>query len=163
MSIYHFKYENYGQIHKDYKWISNFKDMEDLFDYTNSIRDMELIKSIDLVKKYGSKLFKLLKVAERLYKSKKFDIYLTNAHISKGLEWNEVYLYDDFPDLYELKDKLDEAINKNNKKDIDKHEKALQGEVNLYYVALTRAKERVIDKTDNEKWYREFKGARKSS
>ena len=131
--------------------------MEDLFDYTNSIRDMELIKSIDLVKKYGGKLFKLLKVAERLYKSKKFDIYLTNAHISKGLEWNEVYLYNDFPDLYELKDKLDEAINKNNKKDIDKHEKALQGEVNLYYVALTRAKERVIDKTDNEKWYREFK------
>ena len=153
LSFYHFQNGKIDEIHKDYKWITNFKDSQDFIDYANSIDDIELKRSIELVKKYGKKLFILLKIAQRMYKSQNFSCYLTNAHISKGLEWSEVMLYDDFPELYEIKKKLVEAINKKDSKEIDRQTKALQGEVNLYYVALTRAKKRVIDLTDNDKEY----------
>ena len=54
------------------------------------------------------------------------DVIVSTAHRSKGLEWDTVVLYDDFPDL------IDEG-------ELAFHEKEIEDELNLLYVASTRA------------------------
>ena len=156
MSCYHFKNNQLDKIHSDYKWIKNFNGIADLKDFADLTYDVELQKAMELVDKYGEQLFDLFEHAKTLYKTKEFDTYLTNAHISKGLEWNEVVLYEDFPELKDMQSKLNEAIAMNDKKERERLAKSLQGEVNLYYVALTRAKDKVIDRTNNHLEYKHF-------
>lgn len=156
LSCYHFKNNQLDKIHSDYKWIKNFNGIEDLKDFADLTYDVELQKAMELVDKYGEQLFDLFEHAKTLYKTKEFDTYLTNAHISKGLEWNEVVLYEDFPELKDMQSKLNEAIAMNDKKERERLAKSLQGEVNLYYVALTRAKDKVIDRTNNHLEYKHF-------
>lgn len=55
------------------------------------------------------------------------DITVTTVHKAKGLEWENVILANDFPDLFSLQDKPD----------------AWCDEVNLLYVAVTRAMKRL--------------------
>lgn len=153
LSAYNFKMGDFSKIHKDYKWIANFSGIEDLKDFAEATFDVELTKAIELSNKYGDELFELYEVAKQMHKAKEFDVYLTNAHISKGLEWDKITLYDDFPALKDINEKL---FNERDKKEKERLNKYLQGEVNLYYVALTRAKEKVIDRTDNQDEYMEF-------
>lgn len=156
MSCYHLKNRNISDIHRDYKWISKFNNISDLEEFATLTYDVELLQAIKLVEDYDKKLFDFYDEAKKMYRAKEFDIYLTNAHISKGLEWDIVTLKDDFIALSHIEDKLNEAVANKNKKDIDTFSKALQQEVNLYYVALTRAKDKVIDKTDNNIEYTAF-------
>ena len=58
--------------------------------------------------------------------SNDFDILLITAHKSKGLEWNNVIIGDDFPIDTILKLPHEKGYN--------------QQEINLFYVACTRAK-----------------------
>lgn len=55
---------------------------------------------------------------------------MTTAHTSKGLEWNNVILNDDFASILE-------AI------DMKKPKATIIDEMNLIYVAITRAKDRL--------------------
>ena len=176
-----------------------------------SLVDIELEKAIELIKKYGEiKIKKAYEIAKDMYKAKEgeYNQVLTNAHISKGLEWHKVIIYDDFPSLEEEYEKLCKQIDElPNDKDDDKDEiilalkntinekrtqkelnalkedvlegyseefrkrieflislriatlfleqkkEAFRGEVNLYYVALTRAKDEIEDYTDNHREY----------
>lgn len=56
------------------------------------------------------------------------DVIVSTAHRSKGLEWDTVVLYDDFPDL------IDEG-------ELAFDEKEIEDELNLLYVASTRAQQ----------------------
>lgn len=156
MSCYHLKNKNLSDIHRDYKWISKFSSISDLEDFATLTYDVELLKAIKLVGEYDKKLFDFYDEAKKMFKAKDFDIYLTNAHISKGLEWDSVILKDDFIALRDIQEQIDEAIAKKDRKEVDILSKTLQQEVNLYYVALTRAKDKVIDRTDNNVEYSAF-------
>ncbi|KAF2957005.1 UvrD-helicase domain-containing protein [Marinitoga sp. 38H-ov] len=160
LSIYYYiKYLNTGK-HKDKikeKWILNFKDLEELKDYAEDFEDYELISAINIAEEYDNKLFDLLKIAEEKYNINNGKIYLTTAHTSKGLEWDKVIITHDFPNIIDLikkeKYKSIKEFTKSFKKHIDKiinglndkfkHQNIID-EINLFYVALTRAKKKVL-------------------
>jgi superfamily I DNA/RNA helicase len=139
------------------KWILNFKELDDLKDYAEDFEDYELISAINIAEEYGKKLFDLLKIAEEKYEAKESNIYLTTAHTSKGLEWDKVIITHDFPNIIDLIKKEKYKTIKDFRKAYKKHiDKILNGEnnhfkhqyiideINLFYVALTRAKKKVL-------------------
>jgi F-box protein 18 (helicase) len=69
-------------------------------------------------------------ITERAVDEKQAEVVLTTAHKAKGLEWPDVTLTDDFPDLMVN----GEPISKN---DLE------ADEFNLIYVSLTRAMDRL--------------------
>ena len=156
LSCYHLKNGNFSSIHKDYKWINKFSNITDLENFAELTYDVELLKAIKLVEKYDKQLFLFYDEAKKMFKSNDFNIYLTNAHISKGLEWDIVTLKNDFPPIADIQESLYDAIKKKDIHNINIISKNLQQEVNLYYVALTRAKDKVIDRTDNNVEYSAF-------
>ena len=75
----------------------------------------------------GNQTQRYLKAIHKMKKqSNDFDILLITAHKSKGLEWNNVIIGDDFPIDTILKLPHEKGYN--------------QQEINLFYVACTRAK-----------------------
>ncbi len=86
--------------------------------------DRELKRLVSIVE--SGKTVRYLKALENLsVKKDYYDILLTTAHKSKGMEWNSAVVADDFPINTILKEQGEEGYN--------------QQEVNLFYVACTRA------------------------
>lgn len=108
--------------------IKSFPDFANMRVYAESTDDKELKSIINVVEDYGSDIPRLVKnVQEGALKDLSLaSIIMTTAHKSKGLEWDSVYLCNDFTDMME---KVTDGVSK--KPDIE--------EVNLLYVALTRA------------------------
>ena len=129
---------------QEFKYFSNFDTLTDLKDYIDENTDQELNAAINIYKKYQQNLDYLYQMAEKLYSNDNGNIILCNAHISKGLEFHEVTLWQDFPDLFELQD--------NCIQDNGDPQEFIQ-EVNLYYVALTRCKSVLHDLTATGKYY----------
>jgi len=102
--------------------------------------EVEFASMVKLIKKYGeNKLLKLInKVeSESTEKPEEADVIFTTTHKAKGSEWNEIKICDDFNDVV-YADKKSGKINR--------------PELNLLYVAITRAKRVItIDKTLIEK------------
>ena len=88
--------------------------------------DLELKRVMKIVEK--GKVFFYVKALEKLAdKNSKYDIFLTTAHKSKGKEWDNVIIANDFP--------VDKIFTLERKKDC----LWTQQEINLMYVACTRA------------------------
>ena len=105
--------------------------------------------SIDNAENYDIRLFDILDEAKRIYKRKdEFDKYLTNAHLSKGLEFSEVSLHNDFLPLKAMQNVFINTVSPTEKKKLFL---AIIQEKNLYYVAMTRAKKKLIDFSENHK------------
>ncbi|EAH8851024.1 hypothetical protein CDJ58_03655 [Campylobacter lari] len=148
--ILFFKSNNFLYISKENSFLKKFNSMIELKNYAEELIDKELQKAILLSeKKYD--FSELNKLAEKLYQNyflsheKKY--FITNAHISKGLEWDIVELYKDFPNFKELKENIDKEKNKEKK---DYFKKSFEQEINLFYVAITRAKFELINHTQNQ-------------
>lgn len=127
-----------GKIPQEYAYITHFKTKEELHKYIEETNDSKLKKA----KKYilsGIDVPKMYELAKNLYNNKEAPIVITNAYQAKGLEWDIVVLSSDFDDLSELKKK--------------KKQKEFTQELNLFYVAITRAKKRLIDKSSNIETY----------
>ena len=157
LNCYYLKNGYPEKMDKEYKWLSRLN-AEELEEYIE--KDLEISNAFKIVKKYGSKIFEIFEEAKNLFKAKEYDCCITNAHISKGLEWSNVKLYEDFPSLRELERELEELKHKakgellaNKKLELTKK---LREETNLYYVALKRAKDYVVDKTHNDFEYKNF-------
>ncbi|EAK3352920.1 3'-5' exonuclease [Campylobacter upsaliensis] len=88
----------------------------------------------------------LKKLALKLYQNKNANIFLINAHLSKGLEWDRVILHNDFVRLGDLKAKIFEGKNQEEKA---KREFEMEQELNLFYVAITRARFYLEDGSGN--------------
>jgi len=114
--------------------------------------DIELLTAVKVAK--ISNLNQIYKKAKEYYKTSKSNLFLTTAHTAKGLEFDEVTLCDDFPcysaiarwfvDNGHFKKKKNGYLefflqNCKDQPQID--------ELNLYYVAITRAKVKLNDKT----------------
>lgn len=90
---------------------------------TGMLRNIKIINEVQDVPSFIQKLRKLT-----VTKENQADVILTTAHRSKGLEWRTVMISDDYPELYHLVDKPS----------------ALSDELNLLYVASTRATKHLI-------------------
>lgn len=137
-------------LDKDYQFLERFDSLENIKDYAHDSNDLELEMAIKMAEKYKEHLFNLYELAKSIYlnSNERANIFLTTAHSAKGLEWDQVVLASDFCPLFTLKKDLKE-------KDLKKQEIEFEftQELNLYYVAMTRAKNTLIDRTPNEAFY----------
>lgn len=98
--------------------------------------DLEITGMVKLIDKFSPK--GLIAAIKKCESAKKVDIMVTTAHKSKGLEWNDVYIYSDF--FYDVRD--EDGL-------IEIHPE----ELNLIYVACTRAKRHIDIAGINDLFY----------
>lgn len=133
------KGENVGAT---YGHLNKIKSEEELKKYISDSGDVSLGSAYKLAKRLGYKsLVNLKNIASTRSKGTSVKKLLT-AHASKGLQYRKVRLGGDFPSLLKIAKKVESG-----EKDI----KELEEECRLYFVAITRASEEVIDETPNSK------------
>jgi len=113
-------------------FLKMFNNIKELIDYAQKTDDVSLKGLIGILFKYSDEnIYTLVKNVKETAVSKESqaDIIVTTAHKSKGLEWNNVSLLDDFPFK--------------NKKSILKRKEALKEELHLLYVSVTRSKQSI--------------------
>ncbi|MDC9612884.1 UvrD-helicase domain-containing protein [Xenorhabdus khoisanae] len=107
----------------------DYKDYDEYCQIAKVTQDIEMMQSINLLERYfpfPQNLEKMRKFA--VTDESKANLTVSTAHRSKGLEWLVVVLHNDFPDLFDPK--LTELSRRD--------------EINLLYVAATRARNKLI-------------------
>lgn len=138
-------------IHPRYAWLNKFdnKNMEVLSKFADETRDYELMQMIKRFSNSNSPLRPA--IVDEIYKfTKRKQLepiteeteFLTTAHSAKGLEYDRVYIANDFNSLDELEYRFLHDTNSG----ITREE--LDQEINLAYVAYTRAKKILIDNSN---------------
>lgn len=121
--------------------LQSMKEFKDLEDYVEKTADMQLGMLIEIVKEYEDEIFDILKILKEkhvtLQEKNTAEMIFTTVHRCKGLEYDEVYLAEDFI----TKDRLEKQIEAG-----ASPLKLLQlnEEINLFYVAVTRAKTKLF-------------------
>lgn len=92
--------------------------------YIKETKDVDLARCVNIAEKYGHLI---IDDSQKTYSESESTCTVITAHKSKGLEWNNVVLLDDFNLFDKEKNPIDTV-----------------GEVNLVYVAMTRAKQRLV-------------------
>lgn len=126
-----------GKIDKIHSpMIKSFENLESLEEYAEETNDAQLKMLIELVRLYGAKIFGVMKkLKDRLVAKEDketADLLFSTVHRSKGLEYDEVYLVEDFITEDEVKRLSKNSDELQNLKIVE--------EINLLYVAITRAK-----------------------
>ena len=114
--------------------IQDFDSIEELEQFSKETKNQDYLNVIKFVNTYGDSIFEINKKIKEKLTSKKetADIIFTTTHKSKGLEYEQVIMADDFI----------------TKKDIDNPKNDISylriiEELNIYYVAATRAKKAI--------------------
>jgi len=111
--------------------IDRFDSLAALERFARETRNAHLGQVVSLARTHGDKTFSLYKkIKEKCTRDpSQADVILTNVHQAKGREYDHVVMTDDFATLEDLK-----SLRKSQPL------RLLREEVNLYYVAATRAK-----------------------
>jgi len=121
--------------------IKTMKNVKELEDYIEKTDEKELGMMLGIVKKYGNDIPGLIKkIKERHlgnHEKHQAGMIFSTVHRCKGMEYDEVYLADDFINEEKL-EKLMEEIGED-APGISK----LNEEINLLYVAVTRTRNRI--------------------
>ncbi|MFC6674025.1 3'-5' exonuclease [Marinobacterium aestuariivivens] len=106
------------------KQLKDYRDFEDYEDIAKATKDPEMLRAISLLKSCDDvpRLIGTM-LEQTVTNEQNADVTVSTAHRSKGLEWESVVLADDFPDIF------DPELEPENRQD----------EINLLYVACTRA------------------------
>jgi superfamily I DNA/RNA helicase len=120
--------------------IKSMKDLEELEEYIESTEDVQLGMMLDIVNEYGNEIPAIIKeIKDKNCEKDNAEIIFSTVHRCKGMEYDSIELADDFITEKKLKKIIE------NQKD-DKNEQnqrsiiALNEEINLLYVAITRTK-----------------------
>lgn len=145
MELYYFENGEKYKI-KENNYLKKFKDMKEIVDYAETTDSVELKTSLKTLAKYGKKIFDFKAIADKYFYDKTLVVskYLTTAHTSKGLEWDKVEIIDDFKYMSTIILKSKIKTLKEFIKKIDKVDPLLIDEINLMYVAITRARQ-IVD------------------
>lgn len=121
-------------------FIKEFSNIKELIRYTKKTEDSELSMLISLVIKYKSRLYSLIKELKEIHltngQKHEADMIYSTVHKCKGMEYDEVILANDFYTESTLIEKYRTMPTQFN---INK----LNEEINLLYVAITRAKSKI--------------------
>ena len=132
-------YNRHYKFIKD-KLIKSMKDFEQLVEYADKIEDVQMKMIIQLVKKYTNQLpyfIKQLKIYHVNDNEKHLaDMIFSTVHKSKGMEYDEVFLQNDFMSEEKIKKLVDDSK-------IKFAPNSLAEEVNMLYVAVTRTKNKL--------------------
>ena len=162
------KLANDEKLDKEFNYLKSFQNefkrlskkqkeqyKNDILNYIEEIadEDIELLSAIKVAK--IENLDQIYQKAKEYYKTSNSNLFLTTAHTAKGLEFDEVTICDDFPCYLNIaKWFRDNEIFKKPKEGYLEYflnnckEQSQIDELNLYYVAVTRTKTKLIDKTD---------------
>lgn len=124
------------------KLIGSMQSFEQLKEYAEQAADMELSMLIEIVEEYGSDIPRHLKRMREMHvddeNRHRADMVFSTVHRCKGMEYDEVRLESDFITESRIRKLLD------NKDVLDCDIGRLDEEINLLYVALTRARSSLI-------------------
>lgn len=122
------------------KLIRSMKDLDDLEEYIEKTEDVQLSMMVELVKEYGDGIYDIIKLLKDLHvgddEKAGAEMIFSTVHRAKGMEYDVVYLVDDFITEERLKTLKTGQRDKGEPLNIAK----LTEEINLLYVAVTRAK-----------------------
>lgn len=131
-SIFYLKQKKNDKITIDE--IKDFETIGELEQFAKDTKNQDYLNIIKFINTYGDNIFEInKKIKEHLVTDKKdADIIFTTTHKSKGLEYEQVIMADDFISKKEL-------VNIKNKLSFQRANE----ELNIYYVAATRAKKAI--------------------
>ncbi|MEQ8688666.1 MAG: 3'-5' exonuclease [Imperialibacter sp.] len=120
------------------KLIRQMRDLGDLEEYIEKTEDVQLSMMVEVVKQYGNEIPKIIKsIKERHIENddkEKAEMIFSTVHRCKGMEYDAVQIVDDFI----TEEKLEKANVEG--KEGGQNKAKLAEEINLLYVAITRAK-----------------------
>ncbi len=125
------------------KLLAEMRSMKDLEEYIQKTEDNSLAVMVEVVKEFGNRLPGLINELKTNHTSTKeeAEMIFSTVHRCKGMEYDEVTLLNDFTN----EDKLKKQIELNGG---DKMSEAarnrLSEEINILYVAVTRARNKLI-------------------
>lgn len=132
-------YNGYYEPIRD-KLIKSMQGFEQLKEYADKTEDGQLKMIIQVVEEYGNELPYLIKQLKQKHvhdnEKHNADMIFSTVHKSKGMEYDEVYLQNDFMS----EERIEKLLND---KDIIIDPNSLAEEVNMLYVAVTRTKNRL--------------------
>lgn len=114
--------------------IKNFGTYYDLEQFAKDTKNQDYLNIIKFIDTYGDNIFEInKKIKQRLIENKnKADIIFTTTHKAKGLEYEQVFMCDDFITKKDIE---------NTQKNLSKEK--INEELNIYYVASTRVKKAI--------------------
>jgi len=124
------------------KLIGAMKNMKELEEYIQKTEDNSLSMIVEVVKEFGNRLPGLIGELKTHHTTVKeeADMIFSTVHRCKGMEYDEVTLLNDFFN----EEKLKKVIAQSDGANISTHDKnRLIEEVNILYVAATRAKNKL--------------------
>jgi F-box protein 18 (helicase) len=114
------------------------KNIEELESYIKKTEDVQLGMMLELVKEYGNRIPSIINYIKEQHlasdRKEEAEMIFSTVHRCKGMEYDEVYLVDDFI----TKDKI-ESYPEDYFADLKNVEK-INEEINLLYVAITRTR-----------------------
>ncbi len=116
--------------------IKTMQSIEQLQDYIENTEDVQLAMMLKIVREYDSKIPDILEEIKRKHitcdNKEKAEVIFSTVHRSKGMEYDAVYLVNDFIN--------EEKIAKHSKSFLEENASKINEEINLLYVAITRTK-----------------------
>lgn len=126
------------------KLIKTMKDIDELEEYIEKTDDKQLAMMVELVREYGNAISDIIKKLKSLHTADidraKAEMIFSTVHRAKGMEYDVVYLADDFLTEEKLERLTGESKDKE-KQPVDYSK--LKEEINLLYVAITRTRNRL--------------------
>lgn len=120
--------------------IRSMANIDDLEEYIEKTEDVQLGMMVEIVKEYGNDIFDIIKSLKDLHtgdeEKAKAEMIFSTVHRAKGMEYDTVYLVEDFITEPRLEKMKAEHKASNQPLNITKWNE----EINLLYVAATRAK-----------------------
>jgi F-box protein 18 (helicase) len=122
--------------------IAGMKTMKELEDYIEKTEDNSLGMIVQVVKEFGNKLPALINELKTNHTTVKeeADMIFSTVHRCKGMEYDEVTLLNDFINEEKLKKYIAQY---GGDKMTDQDKNKLAEEINILYVAVTRAKSKL--------------------
>ena len=122
------------------KLVKAMNNLDDLKDYVKKTEDVQMGMMVEIVEKYGNEIPKILDEIKAKHVDnkdrEKAEIIFSTVHRSKGMEYDEIQLVNDFLTEETLKKIVDD---KPENIDVAK----INEEINLLYVAVTRTKNKL--------------------
>jgi F-box protein, helicase, 18 len=124
------------------KLIANMKTLKELEDYIEKTEDNSLGMIVEVVKEFGNKLPSLINELKTNHTTVKedADMIFSTVHRCKGMEYDEVTLLNDFITEEKLKKYISQF---GGDKITEQDTNRLAEEINILYVAVTRAKNKL--------------------
>jgi F-box protein, helicase, 18 len=125
------------------KLIKSMKDLDELEEYIEKTEDVQLAMMSEIVKEYGNEIYGIIKSLKDLHTGDedrdKAEMIFSTVHRAKGMEYDSVYLVNDFVTEEKLEKLKAGPRDKEEPLNITKWNE----EINLLYVAVTRTKNKL--------------------